>query len=592
MKNFKRISVLVLLALAVFTSSCKKDVTPPGNTTPNYSTEAKLDLGSQVNAKFFGVIEDEMGSPISGVAIKAGNKTTTTNAKGIFMIEDASVFEKLAYVSATKAGYFMGSRSVIPSTTATNNIRITMLDMNTVATVNSGEEKTVTLPGGAKIDFKGEFVDLNGNAYSGAVNVAFKHLPALAPETANQMPGNLYAQNKDEEAGILETYGMIAVELTSSTGVELQIDPASKATIHMPVDASQLSNAGATIPLWHFDEVAGYWIEEGEATLVGGEYVGDVTHFSFWNCDRFGDDAVVNGTVLDQYGAPIGNVSVLVITPFASTTGQTNSNGTFSTFVPANASVTLEVLDDCGNSVTSSNVGPYSTGSVNSITLTATLTAANSVTVTGLFYDCNNSLITNGYIILTAGAETHYQTITNGVINVPILFCNIPTNVTVQGYDYDNIQETDLTTVAVTDPITNLGNLIACSSVSEYITYSISGGTATTIFPPFTCNEYSNVDSATGLTSTNFNLYSNNGDFELSSVSTALGSYSWGNNTGMTFYFQNININTQQPVNITFQLVAYGAVGSYVDINFSGSYEDNAGGAQTISGTIHSLRDQ
>ena len=187
MKNLKRLSVLALLVLAVFTSSCKKDVVPE-NTKPNYSTDAKLDLGNLVNAKFFGVIADEMGNPISGVAIKAGNKTATTNSNGIFIIEDANVFEKLAYVSATKAGYFMGSRSVIPSTTATNNIRITMLDMNTVATVNSGEEKTVTLPGGAKIDFKGEFVDLSGNTYTGTVNIAFKHLAALAPETANQMP--------------------------------------------------------------------------------------------------------------------------------------------------------------------------------------------------------------------------------------------------------------------------------------------------------------------------------------------------------------------------------------------------------------------
>lgn len=588
MKNLKRLSVLALLVLAVFTSSCKKDVVPE-NTKPNYSTDAKLDLGNLVNAKFFGVIADEMGNPISGVAIKAGNKTATTNSNGIFIIEDANVFEKLAYVSATKAGYFMGSRSVIPSTTATNNIRITMLDMNTVATVNSGEEKTVTLPGGAKIDFKGEFVDLSGNTYTGTVNIAFKHLAALAPETANQMPGMLYAQNQDEEAGVLETYGMMAVELTSSTGVELQIDPDSKAIIHMPVDASQLANAPATIPLWHFDEVAGYWIEEGEATLVGGEYVGDVYHFSFWNCDRFGDDAVVNGTVVDQYGTPLGNVSVSVITPFASTVGQTSSAGTFFTYVPANASITFEVLDDCGNSVSSNSAGPYAINSTNSEPLIATLNASNSVIVSGLFYDCNNNLITNGYITLTAGSEIYHQTITNGVINVPVLFCNIPSNLTVQGYDYDNIQETSSFSIPVTTPVTNLGNLIACNAVSEYITYSISGGAAITEFPPFTTNESSFVDSATSLTTTTFSCFG--GAFELFSTSTTLGSYPWDANTGMSFYSSSINVNQQLPVNIIFQLVAYGAIGSYVDVTFSGNFTDNTGTNQTITGTVHVLRD-
>ena len=96
-----------------------------------------------------------------------------------------------------------------------------MLAMDIVGTVNSGEEKTITLPSGAKIDFKGKYVDLNGNEYTGAVNIAFNHIPALADATADQMPGMLYAQNQDEEAGVLETYGMIAVELTSATGAEL-----------------------------------------------------------------------------------------------------------------------------------------------------------------------------------------------------------------------------------------------------------------------------------------------------------------------------------------------------------------------------------
>ncbi len=581
MKNLKRISILVLLVVALFTSSCEKEPTVNPKQTPNYNTDANLDLGNKVNAKFFGRIVDESGNPVSGVEIKAGDKMASTDNKGIFIIENASVFEKMAYISASKSGYFLGSRSVIPSTSATNNVRITLLAMNIVGTVNSGEEKTIALSSGAKIDFKGNYIDVNGNAYTGTVNIAFKHLPALAEATADQMPGMLYAQNKDEEAGILETYGMMAVELTSTSGAELQIDPDSKATIHMPVDASQLSNAPATIPLWHFDEVAGYWIEEGEATLIGGEYVGDVHHFSFWNCDRFGDDAQINGLVTDQSGNPISGVIVTITTPNAYTAGYTNSDGTFSTYIPANANITLEVKDDCWNSLVSSNVGPFAINTVNSETLAVTLTASNSVLVSGLFYDCSNALITNGYVELTIGSDKYYQTITNGIIDIPVIFCVIPASLSVIAYDYDNIQETNSLSMPLVSPITNLGNLIACNSISEYVTYSIDGGTPTTIFPPFNYSENNNNFS---VTTTGFEVFSD---------TTTLGSYPWGNTDGMTLYSNDIAAGQGQPVNITFQLLSYGAtVGSYVDITFSGNYTDYITSAnRTITGTIHVKKD-
>jgi hypothetical protein len=35
--------------------------------------------------------------------------------------------------------------------------------------------------------------------------------------------------------------------------------------------------------LWSFDEAKGLWKEEGQAIKTGSNYVGDVSHFSFWN---------------------------------------------------------------------------------------------------------------------------------------------------------------------------------------------------------------------------------------------------------------------------------------------------------------------
>jgi hypothetical protein len=42
---------------------------------------------------------------------------------------------------------------------------------------------------------------------------------------------------------------------------------------------------------------------------------------------------------------------------------------------------------------------------------------------------------------------------------------------------------------------------------------------------------------------------------------------------------------------IEYNLSTLGDVGEYIDVNFSGSYEDYDGNPHTISGTIHVLRD-
>jgi ABC-type sulfate transport system permease subunit len=99
------------------------------------------------------------------------------------------------------------------------------------------------------------------------------------------MPGNLTGITINNEQKILQTYGMIAVEMEGSSGEALNIAGSKQATISFPIPSAMLANAPATIPLWHFDETIGVWKEEGTATKQGNAYVGVVTHFSFWNCD-------------------------------------------------------------------------------------------------------------------------------------------------------------------------------------------------------------------------------------------------------------------------------------------------------------------
>ena len=130
--------------------------------------------------------------------------------------------------------------------------------------------------------------------YTGTVNVAVHWIDPTAVDLDQIMPGDLRGIDETGSLKGLKTFGMTAVELTSASGELLQIASGKKATLTMPVPPALLSNAPSSIPLWYFDEINGLWKQDGTATKTGNTYVGDVSHFSFWNCDQPGDYVQLN----------------------------------------------------------------------------------------------------------------------------------------------------------------------------------------------------------------------------------------------------------------------------------------------------------
>ena len=59
------------------------------------------------------------------------------------------------------------------------------------------------------------------------------------------------------------------VELHDAAGEKLNLAAGKTAQLTFPVSSSQVSNAPATIPTWHFDTNSGLWMEEGSAVKNG-----------------------------------------------------------------------------------------------------------------------------------------------------------------------------------------------------------------------------------------------------------------------------------------------------------------------------------
>ncbi|MEI3800606.1 MULTISPECIES: hypothetical protein [unclassified Chitinophaga] len=595
MRNSLLPLLVLLLLLAI---SCKKNNSdhphPPIKDSVSAGDFAR-NFGNEVSRDFIVQLVDVSNNPVPGATVTIGTSTTQTNPDGIAIIKNAGVYERFAYIRAAKTGFMEGSRALMPST-STNVIKIMMLPSHITATVNSGVTSDVSLSNGTRITFDGNFKTLTGTAYTGAVSVIVNSLEASDNNLFAKMPGMLYAQNAAGDAKLLETYGMINVELLGSAGQKLQIS--NKAQIEMNITAAQLSVAPATIPLWHFDETLGYWKEAGVANKVGNKYIGEVAHFSWWNFDipLATSPVQLQIKVVDPASNPLANVKTVLFRTggaYASYADYTLFNGTVTGTVPQNEVLTLKLYDICGNVIYTQNIGPFTANSNILPDIVLNLPATQVATINGSLKKCNNTNVTNGYVSINYGQQTFFTLINNGAFSFQTIVCSADP-VTIFGEDADNHQNTGTLNYSITSPTTNIGNIPACNTSAESITYAIDGGVTKIIAANITASATGNSFSITGNTPGHMDAV----DIQGNSITP--GTYS--TLSGFQIYGNGLSTNIN-PVfntfNITYNLVNVGAVGQYIDVSFSGTYNEivmtgmNMGYnlSHSISGTAHVIRD-
>jgi len=596
MKKLKKGIQLLLLLLVI---SCEKPSLsvvmedPDVAVTPIVSTTFSENFGPEVNSDFIGSVLDINSLPVAGANIIIGAATATTDENGVFIIKGATVNEKFAYIKASKSGYINGSRAVIPVAGA-NNIAIMLLEQNEAGTTNSGKVKTI-VSNGASVTLNGAYVKEDGSNYTGTVKVHLHHLNPIDENMSDQMPGMLYAENSDGEERMLQTLGMLSVELKGSAGEDLNISTGSSAKITIPLDPSLQPIAPSTIPLWYFDEENGYWKEEGEAVLTGTNYVGTVTHFSFWNCDIPAEAVRFNVSVTDDADIPlVFSYVTITSSTFGTRGGFTNENGVVSGLIPSNEVLILEVFDAdiCGaNSIYTESVGPFSNDASLEITVPLN-TDIISETIKGNFTKCDNTTVLNGYVIVSYGNDRYINTVTDGNFEVHLLRCTTETTFSIKGYDYENLQGTGEINYTFSTPTTNLGTLISCNSIKKFISYQIDDDEPIFILdPPVTFSQNPNSGSLVieiGAYNQDVNCFWLRGNLTLNNGSY-VGEYLASDND---FYFiENCPFYADKSLNeVVFNVTSFGDVGEYIDINFAGNYDDFEDVSHSITGTIHVLR--
>jgi hypothetical protein len=353
---------------------------------------------------------------------------------------------------------------VIPKTNGTNRISITLLEKTITQTIQSGSVSEVTVSG-LKVQFSGDFITADGSSYVGPVDVMLHYVRPNNVATFTETPGSFFAQTASNEASALETYGMVSVNLFSPSGETLNIDPESPATITFPIYFSQVDSAPETIQLWYFDEEQGYWKEDGIATRDGNYYVGEVTHFTWWNCDIPFDSVQFCFTLTPENAEP----SPYFVSIKRVSTDEFIYYGLVSSYeaecglIPRNEEITVAVYGAIDSQYCNANLiyeetlGGYATDATANITFEETFTITP---ISGMATNCNGEPITNGYLYING---SNIFNITDGTINFGVQTCaNVIESFAVQLYDLDTNQWAAVTGVEMNGNPVDLGNLSTC----------------------------------------------------------------------------------------------------------------------------------
>lgn len=464
--------LLLIAALPLIFFSCRKDI----DDTLIIDTEYQPPI-VVITGQLTGQVTAENNTAVAGAIVRVGSVATTTDDNGFFQFRNIEMNARGTYVTVDRQGYFPGSTRLFPQNGSSNFVAIELLPKTIVGAFSGTEGGSVTVDG-AKITLPANgVVDAMNNTYEGDVQVAAHWINPVASNLGEVMPGNLQGVNKEGREVAMATFGMLAVELLDEAGNELQVAPGRKAELTFPVPAELQGNAPAEIPLWSFDEDLGLWIEEGTATLQDGQYVGEASHFSFWNCDWPYPLVHISGTIVDQTGAPVTFQGVWIDVPGQSTSGYgvTDANGVFSGLVPADEILVINIPDVCGDPLLSVEVGPFSE---DTDVGTITITNPDAFTINGTLVGCNSDPIDGGIVYLSWGeGQTVLVSNADGTFSTAILSCGAPV-VEVQAFDGAGGFSSDVSSFDL-GMVTEVGTITVCDNpLTEYINADANGQAA------------------------------------------------------------------------------------------------------------------
>ncbi|HIP81617.1 MAG TPA: DUF5011 domain-containing protein, partial [Leucothrix mucor] len=250
------------------------------------------------------------GLGVAGVSVSIGSGApVVSQANGSYLVYVNNPGARVV-VNASGNGYSATSKIVSVSATAGSRTSLD-IDILPVAYSNDNIDPTQNFsmsvtgtPARVEID-AGSLVKADGSLPVGRITGSLTPIdPAL---DISLMPGEM----KDSNGELIASYGAMTIDFMDNAGNRLNLATGQTSRIRIPV-----SNKGGsipqTIPLYYYDEVQGYWVAEGTATLAADQtyYEGSVGHFSTWNADYLYQFITIHGCVQNKNTTRVPNALI------------------------------------------------------------------------------------------------------------------------------------------------------------------------------------------------------------------------------------------------------------------------------------------
>jgi hypothetical protein len=578
----KTIVSLVILAAAISAGlfACNK-YDSSANTNTNTNT---IPAEITVTASVQGRVIDQDGIPVQGAAVSSGTASVSTDLNGIFTFSKISLSSRFGYVQASKSGYFTGSRSIITNAGDSSFVTIRLISRSETGSFAATTGGKIMVYSGDTVAFgPASVVTASTNAaYTGTVHVFAAYLNPTNDNATQYMPGDLRGIGSDGKETVIQSYGMMEVELRDDAGNKLQVASGQTATLTMAIPSSLQATAPAMIPLWYFNDSTGRWIQQGSAIRQGANYVGQVGHFSWWNCDAPVGAVNFKVKVKDQYGNPLSHVYISFTSATTGDTrgGYTDFNGSATGLILKSTPLIMKVVTECGNIMGGMNVGP-ALQDVDLGTLTITVTNSD-LTLSGKVVNCTNNPVDSGMVDILIDGLDYRAAVTKGVFNMPISRCyNTTVPVKLTAYDFNTQQTSTQTTINASFGTVDAGTLSACGvNYTQFITMNVNGVDYSWTNPPDVFLYYSTdiLASDQANRTLELQLYSGNGI-------TATGQYQ----AFPVLSVPGTNYGYSSPIQLN--VTGYGAINENITGTISGNMKDTLSNATfPVTGSFKILR--
>ena len=455
-----RIFALVLLIPSLLWISCRKNT---DSLVPSNENPVLLESG------VIGQVLDPQGNPAENVQVSHDKTTVVTDKNGVFILKNQFMNSHGAQLTFKKSGYFLLHKSIIPIKGKLVNMKARLVARNVTKVISATQGGTILTNAAASVTFKpNSFITSASTPYSGNVKVFAYYMPPILETTREEMPGNLTGRTTDGEFVVLQTMGMLNVELEDESGNPLQLNPQSPAEIIAPIDPSLTSLATPNIPLWHYDPIKASWIEEGFAQKVGNNYVGSVSHFTTWNWDFKFKAIKLKFRLVNEKGEPLANhfFDIKDLTNGGHGSGETNSDGTFEDFIPANSN--FEMIDYSCQLIPVKRFSSQNTD----LDLDDIKIDVKTTLVKAKLTDCNDQPSSDVYIIDENTNKVYYKLNSNGELELNVVTC-VPETINYKIIDNSNKKEKKISVNIANEKEIDLGTLKVCDELEDFLEINI-----------------------------------------------------------------------------------------------------------------------